>query len=63
MTKDKEMDSITSKVIQQFFESGGGSESAHLLVRHQIESYNEFLDKKLQQSDSWIQSHCHVSQL
>lgn len=49
MTKDNEMDSITSKVIHQFFESGGGSESAHLLVRHQIESYNEFLDKKLQQ--------------
>jgi len=43
------MDSIISKVIHQFFESAGGSESAHVLVRHQIESYNEFLDKKLQQ--------------
>lgn len=44
------MEEITSKVIHQFFESGGGSENAHLLVRHQIESYNEFLDKNYNKS-------------
>lgn len=43
------MESITAKVIEQFFESSGGAESSHALVRHQIESYNEYLDKKLAQ--------------
>ena len=36
-------------VIDKMFSSGGGPESASVLVNHQIDSYNEFLDKKLTQ--------------
>lgn len=36
-------------VIFSYFNQGGGSDAANVLVHHQIESYNEFIDKKLYQ--------------
>jgi|APGre2960657444_1045066.scaffolds.fasta_scaffold00735_4 DNA-directed RNA polymerase beta subunit len=36
-------------VIYSYFGQGGGSDCANVLVHHQIESYNEFIDKKLYQ--------------
>ena len=37
----------TWDIVDAFFSQSGGPDCAHTLVRHQIESYNEFLDKKL----------------
>lgn len=34
-------------ILDSYFTGGGGGENANPLVKHQIESYNEFLDKKL----------------
>lgn len=39
----------TWDIIDSYFSQGGGSENANSLVLHQIESYNEFIDKKLSQ--------------
>ena len=39
----------TWDIIDSFFSQGGGCENANSLVLHQIESYNEFIDKKLSQ--------------
>ena len=36
-------------ILDQYFHNGGGTDAANLLVRHQVESYNEFIDKKLSQ--------------
>jgi DNA-directed RNA polymerase beta subunit len=43
------MEAITWQLIHNYFARGGGQDSASPLVQHQIESYNEFLDKKLSQ--------------
>lgn len=43
------MEDPTWQVIHNYFSQGGGSENANPLVQHQIESYNEFIDKKLSQ--------------
>jgi DNA-directed RNA polymerase beta subunit/intein/homing endonuclease len=40
---------LTRAVLDSLFKQGGGPECANILVRHQIESFNEFLDKKLVQ--------------
>lgn len=37
----------TWDIINAFFSQSGGADCANTLVRHQIESFNEFLDKKL----------------
>lgn len=37
----------TKEILDKFFNQSGGQDSSHTLVRHQIESMNEFLDKKL----------------
>ena len=37
----------TWDIIDSFFTQSGSADCANTLVRHQIESYNEFLDKKL----------------
>ena len=37
----------TWDIIDAFFSQSGGPDCANTLVRHQIESFNEFLDKKL----------------
>jgi len=39
----------TWDILDNYFNNSGGSDSANVLVKHQIESYNEFLDKKLVQ--------------
>jgi len=36
-------------IIDRYFSQGGGMENANPLVQHQIESFNEFVDKKLSQ--------------
>jgi DNA-directed RNA polymerase beta subunit len=36
-------------VIFAYFNQGGGADASQALVQHQIESYNEFIDKKLYQ--------------
>ena len=38
---------LTRAVLDSLFKQGGGPECANILVRHQIESFNELLDKKL----------------
>ena len=44
------MDSIpTSDILDAFFMQGGGQDCPNNLVRHQIESMNEFMDKQLLQ--------------
>lgn len=43
------MEDPTWQVIHNYFSQGGGSENANPLVQHQVESYNEFIDKKLSQ--------------
>lgn len=43
------MEDPTWQIIHNYFSQGGGSENANPLVQHQIESYNEFIDKKLSQ--------------
>lgn len=43
------MDDLTSKVMDALFHQSGGTECANILVRHQVESFNEFIDKKLVQ--------------
>jgi DNA-directed RNA polymerase beta subunit len=40
---------LTRAVLDALFKQGGGPECANILVRHQIESFNELLDKKLVQ--------------
>ena len=42
-----ENDLPTWDILDRFFNQSGGADSANTLVRHQIESINEFLDKKL----------------
>jgi len=42
-----EDDLPTDEILDKFFNQSGGSDSANTLVKHQIESINEFLDKKL----------------
>jgi DNA-directed RNA polymerase beta subunit len=42
-----ESDLPTWDILDRFFNQSGGADSANTLVRHQIESINEFLDKKL----------------
>jgi len=37
------------EILDTYFNNSGGSDSANILVKHQIDSYNEFLDKKLVQ--------------
>uniref|UniRef100_A0A6C0CRZ6 DNA-directed RNA polymerase n=1 Tax=viral metagenome TaxID=1070528 RepID=A0A6C0CRZ6_9ZZZZ len=37
----------TWDIIDRYFCQGGGTENANPLVQHQIESFNEFIDKKL----------------
>lgn len=39
----------TWDLLDIFFMQGGGADCSNPLVRHQIDSFNEFLDKKLQQ--------------
>jgi DNA-directed RNA polymerase beta subunit len=39
----------TWDILDIFFMQGGGADCSNPLVRHQIDSFNEFLDKKLQQ--------------
>lgn len=46
---DSDTVELTRAVCDALFQQGGGSECANILVRHQIESFNEFLDKKLVQ--------------
>lgn len=41
--------SPTWDILDSFFTQGGGADCSNPLVRHQIDSFNEFLDKKLQQ--------------
>ena len=45
----KQLEEACWDVIFSYFNQGGGSDSANVLVQHQIESYNEFIDKKLYQ--------------
>lgn len=40
---------VTWDILDAFFTQGGGADCSNPLVRHQIDSFNEFLDKKLQQ--------------
>jgi DNA-directed RNA polymerase beta subunit len=48
-TFDK-MDTLpTWDILDTFFMQGGGADCSNPLVRHQIDSFNEFLDKKLPQ--------------
>lgn len=44
-----DMEAVTRTVLDALFSGGGGPECANILVRHQVESFNEFLDKKLVQ--------------
>jgi len=46
---DVDVDSITWTVIDRLFKSGGGPATPNPLVHHQIESLNEFMEKKLNQ--------------
>lgn len=39
----------TWDILDSFFTQGGGADCSNPLVRHQIDSFNEFLDKKVQQ--------------
>jgi len=43
------MEELSKNLIHAMFTNGGGTEACNPLVRHQIESYNDFLDKKLSQ--------------
>ncbi len=43
------MEQITWDILDAFFMQGGGTDCSNPLVRHQIDSFNEFLDKKLPQ--------------
>ena len=38
-----------SDILDAFFMQGGGADCTNTLVRHQIESMNEFMDKQLLQ--------------
>jgi DNA-directed RNA polymerase beta subunit len=44
-----DIETVTKAVLDALFQQGGGTECANILVRHQVESFNEFLDKKLVQ--------------
>jgi DNA-directed RNA polymerase beta subunit len=46
---DQHLANLTRAVLDSLFKQGGGPECANILVRHQVESFNEFLDKKLVQ--------------
>jgi DNA-directed RNA polymerase II subunit RPB2 len=48
-TDSKMLEDACWDVIFSYFNQGGGTDSANVLVQHQIESYNEFIDKKLYQ--------------
>ena len=37
------------EILDQYFHNSGGTDSGNILVKHQIESFNEFVDKKLTQ--------------
>ena len=43
------MEDITWKIIDNYFLQGGNYENVNILVNHQIESYNDFIDKKILQ--------------
>ena len=43
------MEDITWKIIDNYFMQGGNYENINILVNHQIESYNDFIEKKLSQ--------------
>jgi len=43
------IEKATWEIIDSYFNQGGGQDTANILVHHQIESYNEFIDKKLVQ--------------
>lgn len=43
------MNELSWDLIDRYFSQGGGMEHANPLVQHQVESYNEFLDKKIPQ--------------
>jgi len=43
------IEGATWDIIDRYFNQGGGQDTANILVHHQIESYNEFIDKKLVQ--------------
>lgn len=42
-----DFEKLGREILERFFTQGGGAESANPLVRHQVESYNDFLDRKL----------------
>ena len=48
-TSQSTMEDFTWQLVHNYFTRGGSGNSASPLVQHQIESYNEFLDKKLTQ--------------
>jgi len=43
------IDTAAWDMIDSYFNQGGAQDTANILVHHQIESYNEFIDKKLVQ--------------
>ena len=43
------MDNFTKHIIDTYFSQGGGTDNASPLVQHQVESFNEFIDKKMPQ--------------
>lgn len=43
------MNDLSWEIIERYFSQGGGTENANPIVQHQIESYNEFIDKKIPQ--------------
>jgi hypothetical protein len=49
MTHASVLDEACWDVIFAYFNQGGSADATHVLVQHQIESNNEFIDKKLVQ--------------
>lgn len=47
--QSSKMEHFTWQLIHNYFSRGGSGQNANPLAHHQIESYNEFLDKKLSQ--------------
>ena len=41
------MDPTANSILEAFFQRSGGRESSHPLVRHQIESFNDFIQRKI----------------
>ena len=48
MPNNEFIDDICWDILDIYFQKGGSSESCNPLVKHQIESYNKFLDSTLE---------------